>query len=444
MINQMSLLRRVIATGRGSGLRAELIRGAMGIGGLKVLALPVGLAVSILLARTLGPEGYGQYAFIMSVVTIISLPINQGMRQLMTREVASYHHGAEWGLLRGLLRRSHQWVLFLSLIVAVVLGTVAVFNASWEVSDRWTLLLIGLIIPPFLGLNALRGGALRGFGNVVLSQLPELLVNPALHLTIALSLFAFGLLNPATTIMSQALAAVFALMLGTYFLYRKLPRQLHDTALEYQSGKWIRAWIPFTLLMAASQFNNQIGILLLGWLGTDEQIAALRVADRGAKLVIFSLGVVNLVIAPHITRAYRDANRHRLQQLSRQSARAALAIAIPLALPMIFFGGPIIDLVVGSEYVALSVAPLAILASAQLVNVAFGSVGMFLVMSGFERDTLFGQLVALACNALAAIILIPRFGAEGAAYAAAIGLLTWNFILAVKFVQRLKLRPSIF
>jgi O-antigen/teichoic acid export membrane protein len=69
---------------------------------------------------------------------------------------------------------------------------------------------------------------------------------------------------------------------------------------------------------------------------------------------------------------------------------------------------------------------------------------MFLVMSGFERDTLFGQLVALACNALAAIILIPRFGAEGAAYAAALGLLTWNFILAVKFVQRLKLRPSIF
>ncbi|WP_018995113.1 polysaccharide biosynthesis C-terminal domain-containing protein [Thioalkalivibrio sp. ALJ2] len=86
--------------------------------------------------------------------------------------------------------------------------------------------------------------------------------------------------------------------------------------------------------------------------------------------------------------------------------------------------------------------PLAILAFGQLVNVAFGSVGMFLTMSGYERETLMGHLVALAVNAATAVALIPLLGVIGAAIAVTIGLLTWNVVLAVKFVQRLQLRPT--
>jgi O-antigen/teichoic acid export membrane protein len=85
---------------------------------------------------------------------------------------------------------------------------------------------------------------------------------------------------------------------------------------------------------------------------------------------------------------------------------------------------------------------LIILAAGQLINVAFGSVGLFLTMTGYERDTLRGQVIALVVNALAAVILIPPYGAVGAALAVAIGLVTWNAALAISFVQRLGFRPS--
>jgi O-antigen/teichoic acid export membrane protein len=85
-----------------------------------------------------------------------------------------------------------------------------------------------------------------------------------------------------------------------------------------------------------------------------------------------------------------------------------------------------------------------ILAAAQLINVSFGSVGLFLIMSGFERDTLKGQIIALIANALAAVILIPVMGVIGASLAIATGLVVWNVVLAIKFSQRLHFRPSFF
>ena len=439
-----SIAERLINSGRGSGLRAQIIRGATGVGGLKLLFLSLTLGTSILLARALGPEGFGRYAFITSLLMVLALPLDQGMRQLITREVASYDHQNQWPLFRGLLHRAHQWVLLGAALIILVLGGIAVFQAEWHLDDRWTLLLAGLAMLPFLGLNALRGATLAGLGNVVKAQIPELLVRPGMHLVIAALLLTSGRLNPANAIISQAAAAVIAFAVGMLLLRKHWPAQAQGVTRAYRDRAWASAWAPFTLLAAAGMLNSQIGILLLGWLGTDAQVAALRVADRGAQLVAMSLMVVNLVIAPHITRAYRDGDQRRLQRLCTQSARAALAVALPIALPLILFSGPIIGYVFGTEYVALSSTPLVVLAAAQVVNVAFGSVGMFLTMSGHEKDTLTGQTAALVLNVLAALILIPALGAEGAAYAAAIGLVTWNVILSVRLIQRLGLRPSAF
>ena len=439
-----SIAERLIDSGRGSGLRAQIIRGATGVGGLKLLFLSLTLGTSILLARALGPEGFGQYAFITSLLMVVALPLDQGMRNLITREVASYDHQNQWPLFRGLLHRAHQWVLLGAALIILVLGGIAVFRAEWRLDDRWTLLLAGLAMLPFLGLNALRGATLAGLGNVVKAQIPELLVRPGMHLAIAALLLAGGRLNPASAIISQTAAAVIAFAVGILLLRKHWPAQAQGITRAYRDRAWASAWAPFTLLAAAGMLNSQIGILLLGWLGTDAQVAALRIADRGAQLVAMSLMVVNLVIAPHITRAYRDGDQRRLQRLCTQSARAALAVALPIALPLILFSEPIIDYVFGTEYVALSSTPLAVLAAAQVVNVAFGSVGMFLIMSGHERDTLTGQTIALFLNIAAAYLLIPSYGADGAAYAAAIGLITWNIILAFKLVQRLRIRPAIF
>lgn len=437
-----SRFRQLKQLGQGSGLQAQLIRGALGVGGLKLLSLSLTLATSVLLARGLGPEGYGQYTFIMAVVSIASLPVAQGLGQLITREVARYHQGQEWGLFRGLLRRAHQWVLAGSAALIISIAAFSTNQATWEADDRWTLMIVSTLMIPLLGLNAVRTSTLRGLRHVFQAQLPELLARPGLHFMIGGILLVLGFLNPATALISQIGATAAAFLLGAWILSRYSPGNIKAAPPRYRNQEWRRAILPFTMLAAVSTMNTQIGILALGWLGTDEQVAILQISQRGAMLVMLSLTIVNLIIGPHITRAHREEDSKKLQQLSRQSARAALAVSLPVALPLIFIGEPIVNIVFGDAYAKQSAWPLAILTSGQLINVAFGSVGMFLTMTGYERDTLQGQIIALLVNVSVAIALIPLFGAIGAALAVSIGLLVWNIILALKFIKRLHLRPT--
>ncbi len=436
--------KRILLQGSGNALRARLVRGTMGVGGLKLLSVLLTLAVSVVLARGLGPKSYGQYAFVMAVISVLALPVGPGLAHLITREVSRYHHGEEWGLYRGLLRRAYQFVGVGSGMMLLAIVVVAMTQVAWSLDDRWTLLLIASPMLPLLGLNTLRGSTLQGLRNVIYAQLPELVVRPSLLLLLAGGLLVAGVLNIVTALVCQIIGACGAFLLGTWFLQRLRPGAVSTVSPAYREREWGRTLLPFMLLAAVGTLNGQVGILALGWLGTNAEVAALRVAESGAMVVAMSLSIVNAVIAPHITRIHRDNNRVLLQQLSRQSARAALAVALPLALPLIILGEPIIRLVYGEVYADCATWPLVILAAAQLVNVAFGSVGLFLTMSGYERDTLIGQAIALLVNVVVATILVPPLGAMGAALAIATGLVTWNGVLAIRLVRQLGFRPSAF
>ena len=79
---------------------------------------------------------------------------------------------------------------------------------------------------------------------------------------------------------------------------------------------------------------------------------------------------------------------------------------------------------------------LVILAISQLLNAWFGSVGLFLSMTGNEKDTLKGLISSAILSALFNAILIPPFGIVGAAISMALGSVTWNVILAILLYRR--------
>ena len=259
---------QIVDLKQGQGLRAQLIRGVLGVGGLKLLSLPLTLGASILLARGLGPEGYGQYVFVLSLMTMLALPVGPGIGQLVTREVAKYQHGAEWGLFRGLLHRANLWVLLSSVAYIVVVILLVNRYAQWQIDDRWSLIGLAVFLVPLLGFNAIRGNTLRGLRHVILAQLPDLVLRPAVHLTIATILLFAGVLNPVTALGGQLAATGVAFLVGSLFLIRRIPKQVSITQPEYQDSLWLRAIFPFTLLATVGSLNNQIGILFLGWLGS--------------------------------------------------------------------------------------------------------------------------------------------------------------------------------
>ncbi len=430
--------------GQGSGLRAQLVRGALGVGWLMLLSVPLSLATSILLARGLGPEGYGQYAFVIALITTLSIPLAPALMQLTTRETAAMAQAGGVDKIQKFLRWANHYVFFGSVLIVVTVGGIAAWRTGWQVNDRWTLVLLGVFALPFLGLNAVRSGVLAGLRHVVLGQFPDLFIRPLILLLVAGALLIAGSLNPLTAIATFIVGAAFAFIVGAVLLKRVFVR--NEVSLEppdsVQRRQWMRAWVPFTFLVAASALNAQVGILFLGWLSSYDQVAAMLVAQRGAMMVSLSLSLVNIVIAPHITRAFMQNDDRVLQRLSRQSARFALLVALPIALIFLIFGDLVISGFFGSEYAEIAAWPLRIQVLAQLINVAFGTLGMFLSMTSFEKDTFKGNALALLSNGILCLILIPDYGAVGASISAAIALVVWNFFLAFRVYRRIGIRPS--
>ncbi|WP_107853133.1 flippase [Oceanimonas marisflavi] len=423
-------------------IKSPLIKSFLGLGALRILSIPLGLLTSVILARGLGTEGFGQYSFVMSLIAIIALPVAGGVPQLFTREVAGYLHNKQWGLYRGVLRAGHMWVVVSSLVILGGYFFVSNITHWLPADDKWQLLGIAVLMIPFLGLGAVRDGSIKGLGKPVYAELPGQFLQPVLLIASYFVLLKLDILTTQTVIWGQVLVACLVFLCASALFYRLQSSHRRQQPPEYQAAQWGRALLPFTLLALVGTLNAQIGIIVLGFLGTDEQVAAMRVADRGAQFVALSLTLVNLVIAPHIVRAYRSKNKEQLQTLARQSARGSFAIALPIGLVLLFAGKPLLGWVFGKEYASSAYYPMAILVVGQLINVFFGSVGYLLSMSGYEKDTLRGHGSSVTLNVILSFILIPLLGAEGAALSASLSIFSWNFVLSFFVLKRLGIKPS--
>ncbi|MCK2150076.1 oligosaccharide flippase family protein [Marinobacter alexandrii] len=443
-MTQKSVILRLLGRTQGDGLRAQLLRGGAGVGALRLVSLPLTLLTTVLLARLLGPQGFGQYSFVVAVITTLTIPLAPALLQLITRETAALYYAGEYGQIRQLSRWANRRVIIGSLIIIVVV-TIGVVNTSdWSAGGRWILLLMILPAVPLLGLNAVRLGILTGLRKVISGQIPDLFVKPVALLVVVGAFATGGVLTPSTGVLSYVLSAAIAYIVGFVLLNRAVSAHWYEKKqlAQSQSRSLTKAWVPFTLLVAANTLNTQIGILVLGWLSTDKQVAAMQIAAQGGMVVALSLTIVNQVIGPYVTQIYHAGDKDRLLAISRSSVRFALLLATPLALLLITCGEFIIEIVFGIQYVSIGVLPLAILAIAQFVNVAFGSVGTFLTMSGYERDTLLGQVSGLVSSSVASLILVPMYGATGAAIAVALGTIVWNGVLAIQVSRRIGIRPG--
>jgi len=137
------------------GLRTELTKGTIGSFSLKLVYALLAMALSIFLARSLGAEGYGIFAFAFTVMTLMTVPIQVGLPTLVVREVAKYQQDKQWGLIKGLLKRASQGILLMWLVIsliglAIYWGLGGSINSIQSMTILWAILLL-----PLLALNRL-------------------------------------------------------------------------------------------------------------------------------------------------------------------------------------------------------------------------------------------------------------------------------------------------
>lgn len=435
-----------IILGKG-GLRTELARGAIGSLSIKLGSTLLGLMLAVILARHLGPEGYGVYTFVLALVSLMAIPAQLGLPTLLVRETAKAQVNAQWGVMRGLWRWSTLAVGGISLLlalVALVMGNVLSDRFS---STQLTTFAFGIVLIPLVALGNLRGAALRGLRRVVMGQLPEFVLRPGILIVLVLAAaiyFSPDSLSPAHAMGLHVMAAALSFIIGAIMLWRVRPRGLvANPQPEYAARGWLAAAFPLALASGMQLINQNADIIMLGLFRSAEEVGIYKVVVTGAALVAFGLQAITMAISPHFARLHAQGDMARLQRLVTLSARAILLFALPIMLILVFFGDVVLGYIFGRGYVS-GQKPLAILAIGQLVNAAMGSVGMLLTMTGHERDTARSVAIAAIVNVVLNLVLIPIFGITGAALAGAITLTVWNMVMWRAVHRRLGIESMAF
>ncbi len=425
-------------------LGQALIAASFGTAGMKVAYTGLGFVNVALLAKLMGPSGYGIYAYVMALAGVLAIPSEFGIPTLATREMAVTNARGEWGYMRGFILRSHQAIGVLTLAIVCVAAIALLLWGEHLDPDKLECYALGLLLVPIISLGALRGAMLRGLRKLIYGLLPERVIRPLLFLLLIVSvwwLLGREFFQPANVLLLQITSAALAFGAGVYFFLKFKPAQLAGATPNYRTALWLKSSIPFGLTTALTTINGQTDILALGVFGSDADVGTYRVAVQLATLIIFGLQVVNGIQSPHVAHMYAAGDMQRLRKLIARSSQAVVLFALPVTLVLVFFGKPIIALAFGKEFEGAYV-PLVILSVGQLVNAAMGSVGLLLNMTGHEQDTMKSVLVGAVLNVVLCFTLIPTLGMIGAALATAVTLVVWNVLMWLKVRRHLGIEPS--
>jgi len=292
----------------------------LGRGGTAVL----NLAQVVLLARYLGTAGYGEYAFIASLVFLGNIATTFGLDMLVMRSVARGERESETAVFAALL--------FQLLLSAVYIAIVLALSFWWDV-PRLALLFFLLTLVP-LAFATVYSAILRGLERMDLHAIYALCaaVFQLAGLWLALAMGQSLEVLTATLVLAHLLAAVVAGWLtfrqGWQICWRPW-RQISLTHLLQLS--WILAAI--TLLSAVLE---QLPIFMLRGLADDTAVglfsAALRLVN-GARMIP---AVIFGALFPPLVRGAQQSPRYQqLFALLLFAFVCGIGTAVWLAEPLI-------------------------------------------------------------------------------------------------------------
>jgi len=424
----------------------RFLRLATGVGAINLAERALGIVLGILLARWLGAEGYGTYAFVMAWVVILNIPAQFGLPDLLMRDLAMARSDHVQTSFRALLQRSVRLVLVFSVLTtATGLALTKLFVTA--ANDNLKLpLIIGFCGLPILALLGVYGAAWRGLGRPLATQ-----VFGTLMPTITVLLLTSGTMillgqgnNADVALTCRFLGLAAALIAAMLFLRRHLKRpEVNQNGTLGSVRDTLLAALPFMLLTGAFIVMSRTDVVMIGIFATQREVGLFNAGLQAALLAQFGLSVSNSIVAPEFARLNANGEKTQLQYLAVSTARMVLVFGLMILAILTLFGNSLLGLMFGAEFQG-AYGAMTILVVGQSISLLFGEPGFLLNMTGNQTLTL--RLVAgtavlnIALNA----VLIPLAGIEGAALSTSIALVTWRILAYIAVRRRLGINCAVF
>ena len=368
------------------------------------------LLVTVVLTRGLGADQFGLYSFILSFCLLIAGMAQAGSTPLLVREIAVARSRRE------VIRLGFFALTLVGSITAVLLLAAALLDADrFEQSPSAIVALIGLSS----GL-ALTAAMIRGLHHVLLGQVGDSVLRPTALIVGILVLGSLGARVNANQAFQVYLFSLVAALLFNLALLGVMVRRLSgEREAEPQKTRSIlRGFVGLALLGWFTTANAQLPPYIAGYLASPAQAGFYRVAGQFATLLLMGLTAVEIAQGPAYSRAFVMKDTGTLRTLLQTSCRFSTALAIPGGIVLMATAEPIVVVFFGADF-RPAADVIRFLALGVMVSALTGNVGTMLVGCRMERALTISAVISLVVLAILCGLLIPSYGAIGAAIAQA-------------------------
>lgn len=325
--------------------------------------------------------------------------------------------------------------------LAILLGVVELPRDM----PRSALAAAALVVPSVLLL--LLAGILTALKRAAAS---EILVNVMRPLLVLLGLAGLWMLRPAPLtapwVMAVYLAAsMIMVVVCLCYCVAILPRELARAKPTYAIREWTSVAAGFMVIAVLAALYERVDLMVMGLTAPPAEIAAYAVAARFAQTVVVAVNAASAVMAPHLVERLPDlqaGRRHEVQRLVRDTARTSLWVSV-IALAAFAALAPLFLKLFGPHYES-AYRPLVILAVGQAICTLFGPAAGIATLAGAPRIAILGLLCGTLANVALNLMLVPRFGATGAAFATATGMVCLSAVAWLLTRHRFHLDTSVF
>ncbi|MFV1871985.1 MAG: polysaccharide biosynthesis C-terminal domain-containing protein [Oleiphilus sp.] len=403
----------------------------------------IGLFISILIARALGPDEFGVYSYLVKVAGICIILTNAGINTGAIKFIAEARAQGNEQHIPAIYAYFRRIQVFKTVIVTGALTALVLFAPGLVIEDKYSDLLAFLIFAiVFKSGHMYRVGVFKGYERFDFLAFTVLIVAP-LNLACVFGVLYFD----------PSLINFYMLFTGVAFLYWSMSGlflkrlAVKKTAAQPILSDALRVRISHHLkivsinTVVSGLAIGQCEILLLKYFATNEAISFFYIAMTiaGAALLLVP-GVYSSVLLPIIARSVAGIDNDPSAKI-KQSTRYLFVLGVLVGVPTCYYGEGIVVLLYGEEFSQAGVI-LGLFALVGIFNAYREPVNAYLLsvdkQSLMLKLSVFAFFLSISLNA----VLISQWGLFGAVTAYTSVALILTIVMVCVAYYYLKIRPE--
>ncbi|WP_338872694.1 exopolysaccharide biosynthesis flippase [Myxococcus stipitatus] len=404
------------------------VRNGLQLGGSLLVTYAIAFGIRPLLTHYLSPEDFGRFNWADSFSAIFFIATNLGLEMYIRKEVSRRPEHASDFFGTSLLVR-------LGLTVVLMGALTLVMSYRGDSPEMRALVLVFGAAQLLVMLNASMAALLHAKGKVAGLSIS----NVVTKVVWGGGLLAVGVLRlplpwlAVPVVASEAIKFVVGWHLARQHIGLVFRVDLAAT------WKVLKAGLPYFLTAAALATNGRLDIMILGMLGSHEEVGWYSAAWSISNITFALNPVMGWVLLPLMSRA-AARSEEEVSVIARRALEGTLAVTVPMMM-LIVMGAPLWIGLLGRDY-SLAVNLLRLQSPLFVLAFVTMTCGSWLTMTNREwwvtGTSIFGSLLL---NPLLNLFLVPRmyaaYGHGGGAAGTALSMLLMEVAITIIMLSRM-------